>query len=84
MLVSFFVDRNLLSLFFTYYHRCGNAYSQYPKELPSASVIICFHNEAQSVLLRTIHSVLNRTPPDLLVDIIAVDDASLYRKLHVY
>ena len=30
------------------------------------------------MLLRTVHSVLNRTPPRLLKDIILVDDSSLY------
>uniref|UniRef100_A0A673BEQ5 Polypeptide N-acetylgalactosaminyltransferase n=1 Tax=Sphaeramia orbicularis TaxID=375764 RepID=A0A673BEQ5_9TELE len=48
----------------------------YPAVLPSASVVICFFNEAFSALLRTIHSVLDRTPTYLLHEIILVDDHS--------
>lgn len=34
------------------------------------------YNEAPSILLRTIHSFLSRTPSVLLADIIVVDDMS--------
>lgn len=39
-------------------------------------MVICFFNEAFSALLRTVHSVLDRTPPFLLHEIILVDDYS--------
>ncbi|XP_040858462.1 polypeptide N-acetylgalactosaminyltransferase 11 isoform X4 [Ochotona curzoniae] len=48
----------------------------YPADLPVASVVICFYNEAFSALLRTVHSVLDRTPAHLLHEVILVDDDS--------
>lgn len=48
----------------------------YDAQLPNASVIFCYHNEARSALLRSIRSVINRTPPPLLAEIILVDDNS--------
>lgn len=44
--------------------------------MPSVSVIVIFHNEHLSTLLRTAWSVWNRTPAKLLVEIVLVDDAS--------
>lgn len=54
------------------------AAKQYPAatRLPSASVVIVFHNEAWSTLLRTVQSVIDRSPADALREIILVDDAS--------
>lgn len=50
---------------------------QYDLEsLPQTSVIFVFYNEHFSVLMRSVHSVLNRTPPQLLKEIILVDDGS--------
>ncbi|XP_063421651.1 putative polypeptide N-acetylgalactosaminyltransferase 9 [Mytilus trossulus] len=54
----------------------------YKEYLPEASVVIIFHNEAWSVLWRTVYSILNTSPSYLLRDIFLVDDASTQEHLH--
>lgn len=60
----------------------------YPARLPKASIIIVFHNEPWSTLIRTIWSIVNRAPSSLLHEIILVDDFSsksnLKRSLEEY
>ncbi|XP_045352205.1 inactive polypeptide N-acetylgalactosaminyltransferase-like protein 5 isoform X1 [Leopardus geoffroyi] len=48
----------------------------YPANLPTASVVICFHNEEFNALFRTMFSVVNLTPRHFLEEIILVDDMS--------
>ncbi|CAL8104774.1 unnamed protein product [Calicophoron daubneyi] len=48
----------------------------FQSNLPPTAVIICFHNEGWSALLRSVHSVIDNSPPELLKEIVLVDDFS--------
>lgn len=48
----------------------------YTEKLPTASVVIVFHNEGLTTLMRTVHSVLGRSPKKFLKEVILVDDYS--------
>lgn len=57
-----------------YLTRCK--YWQYDERLLTSSIIIVFHNEGWSTLMRTVHSVIKRTPKKYLAEIVLIDDYS--------
>lgn len=54
--------------------RCRSC--RYVRNLLKATVVVIFHDEGWSTLMRTVHSVLNRSPPSMLKEIVLVDDFS--------
>lgn len=54
----------------------------YSNKLPNASIVICFYNEHYTTLLRTLQSIIDRTPMNLLHEIILVNDWSDSEELH--
>ncbi|XP_040041904.2 N-acetylgalactosaminyltransferase 7 isoform X1 [Gasterosteus aculeatus] len=51
-------------------------YWHYDDRLMTSSVVIVFHNEGWSTLMRTVHSVIKRTPRRYLAEIVMIDDFS--------
>ncbi|XP_023190177.1 N-acetylgalactosaminyltransferase 7 isoform X2 [Xiphophorus maculatus] len=51
-------------------------YWNYDDRLLTSSVIIVFHNEGWSTLMRTVHSVIKRTARRYLAEIVLIDDFS--------
>ncbi|KAJ8939001.1 hypothetical protein NQ314_011251, partial [Rhamnusium bicolor] len=75
--------KECLMLFFSknvFLFRCQDI--KYRDDLPSASIVVCFYNEHFRTLLRTVHSILNRTPGQLLNEILLIDDYSNIPNLH--
>ena len=56
---------------------------KYWNNLLTVSVVVPFHNEHWSTLLRTAESVLYRSPPELIHEILLVDDFSTKGRSHV-
>ena len=78
----FQIDQNQTNIYFYIKYlyviicRCKNWIYPDVQYLPTASVILVFFDEGSSVLLRTVHSVINTSPKELLKDIILIDDGS--------
>ena len=70
------VDRSLLDMRHPHCQQIN-----YPRDLPQTSVVIVFCNQAWSVLVRCVHSLINRTPAHLLKEVILVDEASTFKEL---
>ena len=71
---------HLITLLFRH-HTCRQINYGNPKSLPTASVILIFSNEALSAVLRTVWSLILRTPKEMLNEIVLVDDGSTHEGL---
>jgi len=56
----------------------SRAIAEADSQLPDVTIIIPFHDESWSMLLRTVHGVLDRSPAELVRELILVDDMSTY------
>lgn len=55
---------------------CPRSSTMPSESLPTASIVMCFHNEHKMTLFRSIKSIIDRTPSWILKEIILVDDFS--------
>lgn len=74
--LSSFSPFKLLSLSVRGGAACRCKEEVYAMEGESVSVLIAYHNEALSVLVRMLNSILDQTPPDILTEFILLDDDS--------
>uniref|UniRef100_A0A8C0G5E7 Polypeptide N-acetylgalactosaminyltransferase 8 n=1 Tax=Chelonoidis abingdonii TaxID=106734 RepID=A0A8C0G5E7_CHEAB len=78
-LLLYWVFSGTLLIFFSLSYSCK--VKKYPHDLPTLSVVLIFMNEAMSIILRAITSIINRTPSHLLKEIVLVDDYSSNEEL---
>lgn len=74
ILLSSSVNHNVKTNKIKSFYRCK--YWHYDENLLTSSVVIVFHNEGWSTLMRTVHSVIKRTPRKYLAEIVLIDDFS--------